>query len=171
MYTVERPHQSLIPSNDPGVTTSIDLCWNARSLPIGTSSRGVMGRTALRGSDDADGGLPPDVELIEDERGFTLICRSSDAAVSSSGVHVGDTVGEAETDFRCCCCCRAAVELPPDAFWGSGCAGAGRASEGMFARVIAGRKRPEGGGEGSWAFAGERAGTAFGDFEMRVLGS
>ena len=152
-----------MPSSEPGVTTSTAL-WYTRSFGP-SSNRGVIGSIPLGSAE-----LPlADVELaVEFERGLTLICSSSDAAVSSSGVHVGDTVGDADTDVRCCldgplCDCVSGAR---------GCAGPGKVSAGMFASVIAGRKRPEGGGDGSCAFCGERAGRDdFGDEVMRLLGS
>ena len=66
---------------------------------FGISSRGVIGIIL----DSDDDGEFPDAELVDAERGLELICKSSEAAVSSSGVQVGDTVGEADTDLRCCC--------------------------------------------------------------------
>ena len=58
----------------------------------------------------------------------------------------------------------------------SGWAGAGKVSAGMFASVIAGRKRPDGGGEGSCMFCGERLAAVFEFAEgaavpIRLLGS
>ena len=72
------------------MTTSTDFTTPApcsRSLGASRSSTGVIGRTVLGNdidNDDAAELPPPDAELTDDDRGFELICSSTDAALSSS---------------------------------------------------------------------------------------